>query len=164
MFSRVLVANRGEVALRIIRACTEMGIETVAVYSQADAGAKYLEFATDTVCIGPGPASESYLSIPRIIAAAEITNVDAIHPGYGFLAEEGNFAEICEESNIVFIGPRSDVLRKMGNKIEARKIARDRKIPVLPGSDDPIESDEEAVKLAQEIGYPVMIKAAAGGA
>jgi acetyl-CoA carboxylase biotin carboxylase subunit len=163
MFSRVLVANRGEVALRIIRACTEMGIETVAVYSQADAGAKYLEFATDTVCIGPGPASESYLSIPRIIAAAEITNVDAIHPGYGFLAEEGNFAEICEESNIVFIGPRSDVLRKMGNKIEARKIARDRKIPVLPGSDDPIESDEEAVKLAQEIGYPVMIKAAAGG-
>jgi len=163
MFSRIIIANRGEVALRVIRACAELGVETVAVYSEADAGARYLELADDAVCIGPGPATESYLNIARIIAAAEITNVDAVHPGYGFLAERTEFAEICEDSNIVFIGPRSEVMRKMGNKIEARRIAKDRKIHVLPGSDDPIASDDEAVKLADEIGYPVMIKAAAGG-
>jgi len=163
MFSRIIVANRGEVALRVLRACAEMGIETVAVYSQADAGARYLELADDAVCIGPPPATESYLNIARIIAAAEITNVDAIHPGYGFLAERSDFAEICEESNIVFIGPRSEVMRKMGDKVQARRIARDRKISVLPGSDGPIENDDEALALAQEIGYPVIIKAAAGG-
>ncbi len=163
MFSRVLIANRGEVALRVLRACADLGVESVVVYSTADAGAKYLEFADDSVCIGPPPAAESYLNVARIIAAAEITNVDAIHPGYGFLAESTEFVEICEDSNIVFIGPRSDVMRKMGNKVEARHIAKDRKIPVLPGSEGAIESDDEAVKLAQEIGYPIIIKAAAGG-
>ncbi len=163
MFSRILVANRGEIALRIIRACAELGIETVAVYSEADAGARYLELADDAVCIGPASASESYLNIPRLIATAEITNVDAIHPGYGFLAEADEFAEICEESNIVFIGPRSSVMKKMGSKVEARRIAAERKIPVLPGGNEPVEEDDKAVELAQEIGYPVMIKAAAGG-
>ena len=163
MFSRVLVANRGEVALRIIRACAELGIETVAVYSRADAGAKYLELADDAVCVGPEKATESYLNIPRIISAAEITNVDAIHPGYGFLAESGDFAEICEQSNITFIGPSSEVMRKMGNKVEARKIARRNKVSVIPGSDGAVESDDEALALAQHVGYPVIIKAAAGG-
>jgi len=163
MFSRIIIANRGEIALRVLRACAELGVETVAVYSQADANARYLRLADDAVCIGPPPATDSYLNIARIIAAAEITNVDAIHPGYGFLAERADFAEICEESNIVFIGPRSEVMRKMGSKVEARRIARDKRISVLPGSDKPIESDDEAVALAQEIGYPVMIKASAGG-
>ncbi len=163
MFSRILVANRGEIALRVIRACSEMGIETVAVYSKADAGARYLELADDAVCIGPEPATQSYLNIPRIIATAEITNVDAIHPGYGFLSEAEEFAEICEESNIVFVGPRSSVMKKMGNKVQARRIAAEKKIPVLPGSHAPIEDDDKAVELAHKIGYPVMIKAAAGG-
>ena len=163
MFSRILIANRGEIALRIIRACTELGVESVVVYSEADAGARYLDLADDAVCIGPGRASESYLNIPRIISAAEITNVDAIHPGYGFLAESDEFAELCEDSNIVFIGPRSEVMRKMGSKVEARRIARDKKIPTLAGSDEPIEADEQAVELAEKIGYPVMIKASAGG-
>jgi acetyl-CoA carboxylase biotin carboxylase subunit len=163
MFSRVLIANRGEIALRIIRACAELGVETVAVYSEADAGARYLELADDAVCIGPGPASESYLNIPRIISAAEITNVDAIHPGYGFLAENDEFAEICEETNIIFIGPTSETMRKMGSKIEARRIAAEKKVPVLPGSGRAIESGDEAVQLANSIHYPVMIKASAGG-
>ncbi|MFW6456942.1 MAG: acetyl-CoA carboxylase biotin carboxylase subunit [Planctomycetota bacterium] len=163
MFSRLLVANRGEVAVRILRACAELGIETVAVYSEADAGSKYLEMADDAVCIGPSAAPDSYLNIPRIIAAAEITNVDAIHPGYGFLSEKDEFAEICEESNIIFVGPRSTTMRKMGNKVEARRIAKENKVPVLPGSEDPIQEDDKAVELAREIGYPVMIKAAAGG-
>lgn len=163
MFSRVLIANRGEVAVRILRACAELGVETVAVYSEADAGSKYLEFADDAVCIGPAPATDSYLNIPRIIAAAEITNVDAIHPGYGFLSEKDEFAEICEESNIIFIGPRSDTMRKMGSKVEARRIAREQKVPTLPGSEDAIEDDDDAVNLAKEIGYPVIIKASAGG-
>ncbi len=157
------MANRGEVALRIIRACAELGVETVAVFSEADAGARYLELADDAVCIGPASAAESYLNIPRLIATAEITNVDAIHPGYGFLSEADEFAEICEESNIVFIGPRSTVMKKMGSKVEARRIAEERKIPVLPGSSEPVEEDDKAVELAQEIGYPVMIKASAGG-
>ncbi len=163
MFSRVLIANRGEIALRVLRACKEMGIETVAVYSKSDAGARYLDLADEAVCIGDAPPAESYLNIPRIISAAEITNVDAIHPGYGFLAEEDNFAEICEESNIVFIGPSSEVMRKMGNKVQARKIAQEHRVPVIPGSEGPLEDDEEALELAHKIGYPVMIKAAAGG-
>ncbi len=163
MFSRILIANRGEIALRIIRACTELGVESVVVYSEADAGARYLDLADGAVCIGPGRASESYLNIPRIISAAEITNVDAIHPGYGFLAENAEFAEICEESNINFIGPTSEVMRKMGSKVEARRIARGKKIPTLSGSEGPVEGDEEAVALAEKIGYPVMIKASAGG-
>ncbi|MFW6456818.1 MAG: acetyl-CoA carboxylase biotin carboxylase subunit [Planctomycetota bacterium] len=163
MFSRVLVANRGEVAVRILRACAELGIETVAVYSEADAGSKYLEIADDAVCIGPASAPDSYMNIPRIIAAAEITNVDAIHPGYGFLSEKDEFAEICEESNIIFIGPRSETMRKMGNKVEARRIAQKNKVPVLPGSEEAITDDDKAVEIAREIGYPVMIKASAGG-
>jgi acetyl-CoA carboxylase biotin carboxylase subunit len=163
MFSRVLIANRGEIALRIIRACREMGIESVAVYSKADAGSKYLECADMSVCIGgPAPGS-SYLNIPHIISAAEITNVDAVHPGYGFLAEESNFAEICEESNIIFIGPRSEVMAKMGNKSVARQIAMECKVPVIPGSEGVIEDEEDALARAHEIGYPVMIKASAGG-
>ncbi len=163
MFTRVLVANRGEIALRILRACKEMGIETVAVYSRADAGSKYLDLADEAVCIGPAPPAESYLNIPAIISAAEITNVDAVHPGYGFLAENDNFAEICEESNITFIGPRSETMRKMGNKVQARKIAQDNKVPVIPGSEGTVEDEEHALALAHQLGYPVMIKAAAGG-
>ena len=163
MFSRILIANRGEIALRIIRACRELGVETVVVYSKADAGASYLEQADMTVCIGGAPPAESYLNIPHIISAAEITNVDAIHPGYGFLAEESEFCEICEESNIVFIGPRSEVMRKVGDKARARQIAQDNRVAVIPGSDGVVESPENALGLAHEVGYPVMIKAAAGG-
>ncbi len=163
MFTRVLIANRGEIALRILRACKEMGIETVAVYSKADAGSKYLELADETVCIGEAPPADSYLNIPHLISAAEITNVDAIHPGYGFVAEKEHFAEICEESNIVFIGPRSDVIRRMGDKAEARRTAQANKIPVIPGSEGVLADDDQALELAHKIGYPVMVKAAAGG-
>jgi acetyl-CoA carboxylase biotin carboxylase subunit len=163
MFSRVLIANRGEIALRVLRACRELGVETVITYSKGDAGSHYIELADESVCIGDAPPAESYLNIPRIISAAEITNVDAIHPGYGFLAEEDNFAEICEESNITFIGPRSEVMRKMGNKVEARRIARDNRVPVIPGSDGPLGNDDEALELAHKISYPVIVKAAAGG-
>jgi len=163
MFSRVLIANRGEVALRTMRACMELGIETVAVYSQADAGAKYLELADDAICIGAAPATDSYLNVAHIISAAEITDVDAIHPGYGFLAEQDSFAEICEESNIAFIGPRSDVIRIMGDKVEARRLAKANKVPVIPGSDGAVADEEEALSVAHEIGFPVMIKAAGGG-
>ncbi|NLW49275.1 MAG: acetyl-CoA carboxylase biotin carboxylase subunit [Candidatus Brocadiaceae bacterium] len=163
MFTRVLVANRGEIALRIIRACKELGVEAVAVYSKADAGSQYLELADDSVCIGPAPPAESYLNVAHIISAAEVTNVDAIHPGYGFLAEDDTFAEICEESNIVFIGPRSDVMRKMGNKAEARRIAKENRVPVIPGSEGVVGDEDEALGLAHQLGYPVMIKAAAGG-
>jgi len=163
MFSRILVANRGEVALRVIRACAELGVETVAVFSQADADAKYLDLADDAVCIGPPPPSDSYLNIAHIISAAEITNVDAIHPGWGFLAEDPNFAEICEQSNIVFIGPRSEVIRMMGDKVQARRIAMENKIPIVAGTEGVVESEDEALKFAHEAGYPVIIKAAAGG-
>ena len=163
MFTRVLIANRGEIALRIIRACTELNIETVAVYSKADAGSKYLDLADETVCIGEAPPADSYLNIPHLISAAEITNVDAIHPGYGFVAEKEHFAEICEKSNIVFIGPRSDVIRRMGDKAEARRTAQANKIPIIPGSDGVLKDDDEALELAHQIGYPVMVKAAAGG-
>jgi acetyl-CoA carboxylase biotin carboxylase subunit len=163
MFSRILIANRGEIALRIIRACREMGIQSVCVYSEADRNAPYLHLADRTVCIGPAAPAESYLRSDRIIAAAEMTNVGAIHPGYGFLAENAQFAEQCRESRIEFIGPSAESMRRLGDKVEAKRLAKKHKVPTVPGSDGPIEEDDDAVKLAKEIGYPVMIKAAAGG-
>jgi acetyl-CoA carboxylase biotin carboxylase subunit len=163
MLSRVLIANRGEIALRIIRACRELNIETVAVYSEADRHASYLRLADDAVCIGPADCNQSYLNIPRIISAAEITNVDAIHPGYGFLAENINFAEICRDCGILFIGPPVEAMRLLGDKVEARKLARKAKVPIVPGSEGAIQDETEALSLASKIGYPVIIKAAAGG-
>ncbi len=163
MFSRILVANRGEIALRIIRACKELGIETVAVCSKADENALYLQYADAHVCIGPAEAAESYLNIPSIISAAEITDIEAIHPGYGFLSEDSHFAEVCESSNIAFIGPSSEVMNKMGDKTQARKLAVENKIPVIPGSDSTIENQQDALKIAHEIGFPVLIKASFGG-
>ena len=163
MFSRIMIANRGEIALRIIRACREMGIETVAICSKADENAAYLKQADVTVCVGPADAESSYLNIPSIISAAEITDIEAIHPGYGFLSEVGHFAEVCESSNIVFIGPRSDVLKKLGNKTEARRIAIAHKVPVVPGSESVIKSQQQALDVAHKIGYPVIIKASSGG-
>jgi acetyl-CoA carboxylase biotin carboxylase subunit len=163
MFSRILIANRGEIALRIIRACQELGVQTVAVYSEADKYAPYLKLADEAVCIGPASCAESYLNIPHIISTAEITDVEAIHPGYGFLAENINFAQICEDCGLKFIGPPVDAMRLLGDKIEARKLAQKAEVPVVPGSQGAIKDESEAVKLANEIGYPVMIKAAAGG-
>ncbi len=163
MFSRIMIANRGEIALRIIRACREMGIETVVICSKADENAAYLKQADITVCVGPADADSSYLNIPSIISAAEITDIEAIHPGYGFLSEVGHFAEVCESSNIVFIGPRSDVLKKLGNKTEARKLAIANKVPVVPGSESVIKSQQQALDVAHKIGYPVIIKASSGG-
>ncbi len=163
MLSRILIANRGEIALRVIRACHEMGIETVAVYSEADRNASYVRLANESVCIGPPDCNQSYLNIPRIISAAEVTNVDAIHPGYGFLAENANFAEICKDCGITFIGPPVEAMRQLGDKVEARKLARRAKVPVVPGSDGVIENEKEALRLANEIGYPIIIKAVAGG-
>jgi acetyl-CoA carboxylase biotin carboxylase subunit len=160
---KVLIANRGEIANRIIWSCKEMGIKTVAVHSEADREALHVRFADEAVCVGPAPSAESYLNIPAIISAAEITNVDAIHPGYGFLAESATFAKICEDCNIKFIGPRPDVIAMMGDKVEARRTMTAAGVPILPGSPDPIESAEEAKKLALEIGFPLIIKAAAGG-
>ncbi|MGR3296235.1 MAG: biotin carboxylase N-terminal domain-containing protein, partial [Candidatus Bathyanammoxibius sp.] len=163
MFSRVLIANRGEIALRVIRACKELGIETVAVCSQADEGARYLELADNTVCIGPASSDQSYLNVPSIISAAEVTDVEAIHPGYGFLAESSHFAEICESSNITFIGPSAKTLKTMGDKSEARRVAVENRVPVLPGSESTITGQQEAVEIAHKVGYPVLIKATAGG-
>jgi acetyl-CoA carboxylase biotin carboxylase subunit len=163
MLSRVLVANRGEIALRVIRACRELGIETVAVYSEADRNAPYLRLADESICIGPPDCDQSYLNIPRIISAAEITNVDAIHPGYGFLAENINFAEICRDCGIIFIGPPVEAMKLLGDKVEARKLARKAKVPVVPGSDGVVPNEVEALKLAGQIGYPVIVKAVAGG-
>ncbi|NIA06792.1 MAG: acetyl-CoA carboxylase biotin carboxylase subunit [Actinobacteria bacterium] len=162
MFSRILVANRGEIALRIIRACRELGVQTVVVYSQEDADAAYLQLADDVICIGPGPASESYLNIPRIISAAEIADVQAIHPGYGFLAENAHFAEICRSCKIEFIGPSAASMNLLGNKVAARKLAKETKVPVKPASETAVDEDQ-AIKIAQRIGYPVMIKAVGGG-
>jgi len=163
MFQRILVANRGEIALRVIRACRELGVGVAAVYSQADRDAPYLALVDQSVCIGPGPAPESYLRIPRIIAAADKLNVDAIHPGYGFLSENPRFAEQCRASGIEFIGPPEEAMERLGNKNEARKLARQARVPVVPGSEGLIGSQEEALKFAHQVGYPVLIKAAAGG-
>ena len=163
MFRRILIANRGEIAQRVIRACREMGIETVAVYSAADADALYLRQADETICIGKAPASESYLDIPSVISAAEIADVDAIHPGYGFLSENAHFAEVCRSCKIGFIGPDPEVIAAVGDKSRAREIAMGAKVPVVPGSDGLIQDEAHAMQVAQEIGYPVMIKATAGG-
>ena len=163
MFQRILIANRGEIALRIIRACKELGIETVAVFSQADRGAHYLDLADEAYCIGPAPASESYLTINNLISAAEIGNVQAIHPGYGFLAENAHFAEICRSCNIEFIGPPHEAMGKLGDKVTARNIAQEADVQLVPGSDGLISDESEALRIAKEIGYPVLIKATAGG-
>lgn len=160
---KILIANRGEIACRIIWTCREMGIKTVAVHSEADRDALHVRFADEAVCVGGNPSAQSYLNIPAIISAAEITNVDAVHPGYGFLAESSTFARICEDCNIKFIGPRADVIAMMGDKVEARRTMAAAGVPILPGSPDPIESAAEARRLAREIGFPVIIKAAAGG-
>lgn len=163
MFSRILIANRGEIALRIIRACHELGIQTVVVYSEADKNASYLEIADDAICIGPAAPAKSYLNIPAIISAAEIADVDAIHPGYGFLAENAHFAEVCNECGITFIGPDPESMRQLGDKVAARDIAKKARVPVVPGSEGEIKDEAEAIKIANKIGYPVIIKAAAGG-
>jgi len=160
---KILIANRGEIACRIIWTCKEMGIKTVAVHSEADREALHVRYADEAVCIGAPPSAQSYLNIPSIISAAEITNVDAVHPGYGFLAESATFAKICEDCNIKFIGPKPSVIAMMGDKVEARRTMQAAGVPILPGSPDPIDSAEEAIKLAREIGFPVIIKAAAGG-
>ncbi|MHC4757664.1 MAG: acetyl-CoA carboxylase biotin carboxylase subunit [Planctomycetota bacterium] len=163
MFTKILIANRGEIALRIIRSCKELGVQTVAVYSEADKDAAYLQLADEAICVGPPNPAQSYLNIPRIISAAEIADVEAIHPGYGFLAENINFARICEDCGITFIGPTADAMQLLGDKIQARKIAQQANVPVVPGSEGAINKEKEALKLAEEIGYPVLMKAAAGG-
>ena len=162
MFKKILIANRGEIAIRIIRACNEMGIKTVAVYSNADKNSLHVKFADEAICIGEGPAVESYLNIPRIIAAGEITNADAIHPGYGFLAENAKFSKICKENGFTFIGPDAEIIDLMGDKVNARNAAKDAGVPIIPGSNT-LSSSEELLKIANKIGYPVMLKAVAGG-
>jgi acetyl-CoA carboxylase biotin carboxylase subunit len=163
MFSNILIANRGEIALRIVRACRELGIHSVVAYSQADERTLAVELADEAICIGPPPASSSYLLVERLIAAAEVCNVDAIHPGYGFLAENPHFAEVCGQCNITFIGPSPAAIRRMGNKAEARKTAAAANVPIIPGSPDIVDTDVKALALAREMGYPVMVKASAGG-
>lgn len=163
MYKRILIANRGEIALRIIRACRELGIETVAIYSEADRGSAYLELADETHCVGPAKSALSYLKIDRVISAAEVGNVEAIHPGYGFLAENAHFNEICRSCNIDFIGPTPEAMQKLGDKNAARSMARAAGVPVVPGSDGLIEDEAQAVKIAHQIGFPVLIKATAGG-
>ncbi len=163
MFKKILIANRGEIALRIINACKELGIPTVGVYSVADKESLHVKLADECICIGAAASSKSYLSIPAIIAAAEITGADAVHPGYGFLAENAHFAEVCRDCGITFIGPKAEHIRLMGNKSQARDTMIRKKIPVVPGSDGPIKSEEELPELAERIGYPVILKASAGG-
>ena len=163
MFQKILVANRGEIALRIICACKELGIATVAVYSEADRNSLHVRFADEAVCIGPPRSSESYLNIPHVISAAEITNVDAIHPGYGFLSENANFAKVCEASEITFIGPKPEVIEMMGEKDRARREMKTAGLPTIPGSDGVVEGEEQLAKEAHRIGYPLILKAAAGG-
>jgi len=163
MFKRILIANRGEIALRVIRACREMGIETVAIYSEADRGSAYLELADEAYCVGPAKSAQSYLKIDQVISAAEVGNVEAIHPGYGFLAENAHFNEICRSCKIDFIGPTPEAMELLGDKNRARDIARSAKVPVVPGSDGLLESEEQTIQVAHEIGFPVLIKATAGG-
>src|SRR5436190_16507027 len=163
MFDKILIANRGEIALRVLRACKELGILTVAVHSTADADAMHVRLADESVCIGPPPARESYLNIPALLTACEITGADAVHPGYGFLSENARFAEILEEHNVHFIGPRAEHIRLMGDKIEAKRTAKRLGIPIVPGSDGGITSDADAIAVAHEIGFPVLVKATAGG-
>src|SRR5262245_49184767 len=163
MFKKILIANRGEIALRIIQACRELGIQTVAVYSTADRDSLHVTYADEDVCIGPPPSSVSYLNISSIISAAEITGADAVHPGYGFLAENAHFAEVLEECKLAWIGPRPEVIRLMGDKAKARETAAAAGVPVLPGSPQPLADAEEARRIAAEVGYPVILKAAAGG-
>src|SRR5216117_2719921 len=163
MFKKILIANRGEVALRVIYACRELGIKTVAVYSEADENSLHRKFADEDVCIGPARSADSYLNVPAVISAAEITGADAIHPGYGFLAESAYLAEVCEACHIKFIGPDPQVIRLMGDKARARRVMRKAGVPIVPGSDGPVESEEKALKAAKDIGYPVIIKATAGG-
>ena len=163
MFDKILIANRGEIALRILRAAKELGIATVAVYSTADANAMHVRLADESVCIGPPPARDSYLNIPALLAACEITGADALHPGYGFLSENARFAEILEDHNIAFIGPKSEHIRIMGDKIEAKRTARRLGIPCVPGSEGGVSDMDEAMKIAKDIGFPVLVKAASGG-
>jgi acetyl-CoA carboxylase, biotin carboxylase subunit len=163
MFQRILVANRGEIALRVIRACKELGVQVVAVYSTADRGAPYLALADEAVCIGPAAAADSYLNIPRIISAAELTGAQAIHPGYGFLSENSGFAEKCRDCKIEFIGPPHEAMHALGNKDQARKLAKKAGVPIVPGSDGLIQNDDDALRFAKAVGFPVLIKAAAGG-
>ncbi len=163
VFEKILIANRGEVALRVIRACRELGVKTVAVYSEADRDSLHVRFSDEFICIGPPPSIESYLNVPRIMAAAEITGAEAIHPGYGFLAENAEFAEICDRSDIKFIGPSANDIRLMGDKAAARSTVIRADVPVVPGSDGPVESEEDALREGRRIGFPVMIKAASGG-
>jgi acetyl-CoA carboxylase biotin carboxylase subunit len=163
MFKKILIANRGEVALRVIFACRELGIKTVAVYSEADENSLHVRFADEDVCIGPARSADSYLNVPAVISAAEITGADAIHPGYGFLSESAYLAEVCEACHIRFIGPDPQVIRLMGDKARARRVMKKAGVPILPGSDGPLDNEEKALKLAKEIGYPVIVKATAGG-
>ena len=163
MFNRILIANRGEIALRVIRACREMGIESVAIFSEADRGSRYLELADDAFCVGGPKSHESYLKIDRIISAAEVAGAEAIHPGYGFLAENSHFNEVCQDCNLTFIGPSPDAMSKLGDKNHARDLARSSNVPVVPGSDGLLENEAAAVEAAREIGFPVLIKATAGG-
>src|ERR1700740_1986283 len=163
MFDKILIANRGEIALRILRACQELGISTVAVHSTADADAMHVRLADESVCIGPPPSKDSYLNVPALLAACEITGADAVHPGYGFLSENARFAEILAEHNLEFIGPKAEHIRLMGDKIEAKRTAKRLGIPVVPGSDGGVTADDDAMAIAKEIGFPVLVKAAAGG-
>jgi acetyl-CoA carboxylase biotin carboxylase subunit len=163
VFKKILIANRGEIALRVIYACRELGIKTVAVYSEADADALHVRFADEDVCIGPPRSADSYLNVPAIISAAEITGADAIHPGYGFLSESAYLAEVCEACHIKFIGPDPNVIRLMGDKARARRAMKRAGVPILPGSDGPVDSEDKAIKVAKDLGYPVIIKAVAGG-
>ena len=163
MFKRVLIANRGEIAVRVIRACEELGVETVAVYSTADADSLHVQLATQAVCIGPAKAAESYLNPIALLTAAVESGCDAIHPGYGFLSENAEFADLCVKSGLTFIGPSGHIIRRMGNKAAARELMQRSGVPVVPGSDGPVPDAETAAALAEEIGYPVLIKASAGG-
>ena len=163
MFKRILIANRGEIALRILRACKDLGIQSVAVYSEADKDSLHLRYADETICIGPAPSTDSYLNIPALIAAAEIADVEAIHPGYGFLSENEHFAEVCQSCNIKFIGPSPSAIAQCGDKVAAKRLAKEAGVPTVPGSDGPVENEQDALQIARKIGFPVLIKAAAGG-